>query len=136
MIYDKLVQARDEARRNKETREVGVLNTIIGECQRKERIERNGDYVTGDVACVSVLKKLKEASVFNMSHITDQDAVTAIMSEIEIIQRFLPVEMSVENLQAIASEHADLKSYMAFLKSNHAGTYDGKLASDVFKAKA
>jgi uncharacterized protein YqeY len=59
---------------------------------------------------------------------------TAFLNERGVLEQFLPLQLTELALQHIAKGQESMPAFMKFLKENHAGQYDGKLASTVAKA--
>lgn len=123
MLIDKIREDRDIARKNKDSDKVILLGTLIGE------IERNPNKDFSDVAVIASVKKfLNNYDSFGYK-------TPEIRKEIKIISSYLPRQLSREELVSLkeADNFASIKDWMAYLKNNHAGLYDGKMASEVFK---
>lgn len=111
-----------------------LLTTLIGEA---EMVGKNaGNRETTDTEVVAVIKKFvknanetQQAIRARVDH-RDESYVN-ICAEIEYLQSYLPQQLSEARLKEIATRHTSVADFMKFLKENHAGCYDGKLASNL-----
>jgi uncharacterized protein YqeY len=96
-----------------------------------------------EATIVSVLqtevKKRKESLDFAQQN-DRTDMIESLNTEIAVIEKFLPSQLNQEELEKIVagliegSPEANMGQIMGALKSEYAGQYDGKLASQVVKA--
>lgn len=141
MLMEKIRTDMITARKGTDTVARNLLITLYSEAQAVGKNKRNGD--TTDEEVVSVVKKFKanlEETVQLLIN-RNQDA-TAQQHEIQILSAYMPVQMTESDLEAavrvIVSDLGVtgakvMGQVMAELKARHAGTYDGKLASQVVK---
>lgn len=101
-----------------------LLRVVIGEFNRVDK-------VLSDDKATSILKKMVE----NAKEVGNEN-------EVVILQKYLPQQLSKDELTALISSIIEDYSYssvkdmgkiMASLKETHAGRYDGKLASEIVK---
>lgn len=84
------------------------------------------------------LKQRKESLEFAEKD-NREDEVSQLKTEIQIIENYLPSQMSEEQLSEIIKTFLDknaganIGQIMGHLKANYAGQYDGKLASTLAK---
>ena len=92
--------------------------------------------ITDEKVAATIVKFLKNAKA-NRELIKTSDA--KIEREIEILSAYLPQQMTEAELRAAIegfrrdNPGANVGGVMAFLKANHAGLYDGRLASQLAK---
>jgi uncharacterized protein YqeY len=152
MLIDRIRADQLAARKARDSVAAGLLTTLIGEATTVGEEEfraaaeaaRRDD---GDAVAVSVpitdekvtgtiVKFLKNAKA-NRELMKTSDAKTE--REIEILSAYLPQQMTEAELRAAIegfrrdNPGAGVGAVMAFLKANHAGLYDGKLASQLAK---
>lgn len=116
--------------KNPDKTELNLLRVIKGEIGRLEdaNTKLNDDKIT------SLLKKMVE----NLKQIpSDTSAI-----EIELIERYLPKQLSEDELSNIITSYMstndistikDMGKIMGFLKTNHSGQYDGNVANKIIK---
>jgi uncharacterized protein YqeY len=102
-----------------------ILRVVIGEFNREDKIIL-------DDSALKIIKKMYENAVeFGTSG-----------HEIDILEGYLPQQMDKLELKRVLMNHImnlnspsmkDMGSVMGFLKENHGGTYDGKLASTLVR---
>lgn len=111
-----------------------LYTTLLGEASI---IGKNaGNRETTDVEVVAVVKKFIKNIDETVQALTSrgQDAYV-YMQEKRALEAFLPSQLGEDQLRDIAASRAsDMPSFMKFLKENHAGRYDGKMASSVAKS--
>lgn len=111
-----------------------LYTTLLGEASIIGKNAGNRD--TNDVEVVAVVKKFIKNIDETVQALTSrgQDA-DAYNSEKKALEAFLPTQLGEDQLRDIAASRAsDMPSFMKYLKENHAGQYDGKLASTVAKS--
>ena len=122
------------------------LTTLIGEITFAEK---NSGAPLAEDKVVKIVRKYA-ANIREMrDHYELQDNIQALQKknilngELALVETFLPAELpqlSDEDLRLVvstfvaASPGAKMQDVMAFLKANHTGRYDGKVASAVVKA--
>jgi len=111
--------------------EVSLLTTLLGEASM---VGKNAGRETTDQEVVAVVKKFIKNIDETVSALTSrgQDAAS-FLAERTVLERFLPLQLTELALMNIAKNHKSMPEFMKFLKENHAGQYDGKLASIVAK---
>jgi uncharacterized protein YqeY len=86
----------------------------------------------------SEVKKRKESLEFATQN-DRSDMIESLKIEMALIEKFLPSQLSNEELAKIVSElkeqtpGANMGQIMGALKANYAGQYDGKAASQIVK---
>lgn len=100
-----------------------LLSVVIGEMDRVNK-------VLTDEQVISVVKKMIEGA-----------KTTNNLDEVAILEKYLPKQLSEEQLNGLISAlifsnnytAKDMGKIMSSLKESHAGQYDGKLASSLVK---
>ena len=113
-------------RKNKETLNAEILTTLIGEIETEEK--RNGIIFSDDDVIKVVQKFIKNINQTLAVHPTD-----ILKYEKAFLEKYLPKQLSEEELKIIASDFKIVGEYMKFLKQNYSGKYDSKFAMEVFK---
>lgn len=112
-------------------KEASLLTTLLGEASM---VGKNANRETTDAEVVAVVKKFIKNIDETISALTshNQDA-SAYLTEKSVLEQFLPLQLTELALKHIAEKHKSMPEFMKFLKENHTGQYDGKLASSVAK---
>lgn len=135
------LKARKEG--NKAT--ASVLSVVIGSLENKANINKDGVKFVDDDVAISVLKSiLKNINEFivlaekETSNI-ETSVIEKLKNEKSIIESFLPVKLTEDELREIISEFIafnekskhTIKDIMTFLRTTYTNLYDGKTASDI-----
>lgn len=119
--------------RNKELS--AFLSSLVGDIESKA-VTASGRVELLDEHVVATLKSyekkgLENLSIENLSPILKNQ----VHNELEVIYKYLPVQLSAEKLREIFSEldTSNLGLMMKHLKENYSGSYDGALASKIAK---
>lgn len=127
------------ARKNKDAVAADLLGTLIGEAVKEGKAVENRDPTDAEI--LKIAAKFKKDARETRDHQAKHGGDTSKTDrEIEILDRYLPTQMSEDDLKAAidgfvaANPGANMGTVMAFLKSNHGGLYDGKAASGLVKA--
>jgi uncharacterized protein YqeY len=137
MLFERLQKESLEARKARDTVRAGVLTTAIS--QVKALAIDDGHRAPNDADVLKVVRQFLKACEENLALAAQgkMDAARAEQYRIEkdVLLSFLPQQMSAEELKdAIAKSGAkNIGEAMKYLKANHDGQYDGKLASQVAK---
>lgn len=140
-LLDNIKQDQRAARilsRSEDNRvKANVLTTLLSEASKPGFNDGKRDSTDEEVVavCKKFIKNLEEVQAVNHNEITAQ--------EIVIVSEYLPSQLSEEELDSIveqfvisqkaAGENPNIGGVMKFLKTNHSGLYDGKLASTLAK---
>lgn len=91
---------------------------------------KNG-FVIDDKKIISILKKAKSDAESNFKRVNDDK----FNKEIEIYDKFIPKQMSSEEIKKVIQENnfSNIGQAMGFFKQNFSGQYDGKLVSSIVK---
>lgn len=146
MILEKIKNASLAARKAKEALAATLLTTLYSEAVNVGK--NNGNRDTTDAEAVAVVKKFLKGVDETISYLEktggdNATALTTARSEKEILECYLPSQLSELELQKIVGTLAtDLPDrgpkqmgvLMKQLKEKYEGQYDGALASKVIKA--
>lgn len=147
-MIDQLRADQLAARKEKDADKAGLLTSLVSEAamvgKNKGNRESTDEEVIGTIR--KFLKNAEETAALLTKNAPSSDGMTAeetplrkVNREIRLLQAYLPQQMDEHRLRAVitafktANAGANMGSVMKFLKENHAGTYDGKLASTVAK---
>lgn len=141
MLIDQIKSESLSARRSK-LASSGVLTTLLGELATKEKTFNPARALT-DEEIVAVIKKfiknLDEALVAVERLAPERRGAERdkLMAEKAALEGFLPQQIGEAEIEAVArrevSAGATLGGVMSVLKTQYAGRYDGKLASEIVK---
>ena len=125
------IKQKQIAARKAASAEASLLTTLLGEAAM---VGKNAGRETTDQEVVAVVKKFIKNIDETVSALSSrgQDAAS-FLAERSVLERFLPLQLTELALVNIAQNHKSMPEFMKFLKENHAGQYDGKLASIVAK---
>lgn len=125
------IKQKQIAARKAGSAEASLLTTLLGE---SAMVGKNAGRETTDHEVVAVVKKFIKNIDETVSALSSrgQDAAS-FLAERSILERFLPLQLTELALVNIAQNRKSMPEFMKFLKENHAGQYDGKLASIVAK---
>ncbi len=111
-----------------------LYTTLLGEASA---VGKNaGNRETTDAEVVAVVKKfiknidetISALAARNMDH-------SVFTAERVALEQFLPIQLSESDLRDIATTKAtSMPDFMKYLKENHPGQYDGKMASAIAKS--
>jgi len=140
-VIEKLKQDQLQARKEKNKFLSGILTTLIGEIISVGK--NNGNRETTNDEAVKVIEKFKKNAEQTCTLMADSGAdskeMESYIEEISIYNSYLPKQMNTEELTSLIKDIIDHDSQinmgkiMKFLKSQYAGQYDGKEASQIAK---
>lgn len=137
------------ARKARDEEAIGVLNPLLGEAARKGKDAGNRESTPEEVQ--AVVKKFLDGARETQKILAaqpqppgagltaEQTPLRKINREIQILEGYMPQQMAEgelrEQLQVFQQRNPEAKmgEYMAFLKTNFAGRYDGKQANGLVK---
>lgn len=133
VLADELAQAM----KAREAQRVLVLRGVMA-AAKNLKVERRGAALDeGDLVQLvrRELKQREEAEAYAAKAGRD-DLVAQNREERAILERFVPAMLDADRLEAVVREliaggAANLGAVMAALRAQHAGQYDGKLASEI-----
>ena len=143
-MKEQLLQDLKEAMKNKDTLmkdTITMLRAAILQVEKDNLKTLNDDEICGIVA--KEVKKRKE-SVAEYENAGRQDIADNLKREIEILSKYLPEQLSQEEIakmveEAIAESGAtsprDMGKVMGILRPKTQGKADGKVVSDIVKEK-
>lgn len=143
-MKEQLLQDLKEAMKNKDTLmkdTITMLRAAILQVEKDNLKTLNDDEICGIVA--KEVKKRKE-SVTEYENAGRQDIADNLKREIEILSKYLPEQLSEEEIakmvdEAIAESGAasprDMGKVMGILRPKTQGKADGKVVSDIVKEK-
>ena len=121
----------------------GPLSALLGEIGTKEKTFSPARPIT-DAEAVAIVRKFLNGIEESLAAVKDlggeriENERAKLLAEKAKFESYLPVQMSEEAIRAVAEARKaageGMGQIMAYLKANHAGAYDGGLASKVVKA--
>jgi uncharacterized protein YqeY len=141
MLIERIRNDMMVARKGTDTIAKSLLVTLYSEAQRVGKDKRNG--ATTDEEVMGVIRKFaaNAEETQRLLQARGQNTINQTR-ELELLITYLPTQMTQGGLESavrlIVSELGlsgakAMGAVMAELKTRHAGTYDGKLASQVVK---
>jgi hypothetical protein len=142
-LLDTIKAAQLQARKVRNPVATALLTTLIGEAVNVGK--SNGNRDTTDSEVMAVIKKFIANATETMAAVKDlPQEVTKAMTEIAILQSFLPQQLSAMDLEAAidasivlnsAVSIKDMGKVMKSLKEKYDGQFDGGAASAIIKKK-
>lgn len=140
-ILDTIKADAIAARKARDAGTASVLTSLIGEvetkCTGNAAIKGPADV---DAALLATIKKFIDGAHEMIEKGSGRpDIVAQSQAEIAVLERYRPKQMSEAELRDIvqafrgANPDAKMGDYMAMLKRDHGGQYDGRMASTVVK---
>jgi uncharacterized protein YqeY len=129
------------ARKSRDAVASGLLTALVGEAAMIGKTD--GDRETTDAEVMALITKFLKNAEITQKALVERGEPTSIAQgerEIAILKGYRPSQMSEDDLrtaiEGFKAQNPDAKmgDVMGFLKANHGGLYDGKLASQVTKA--
>lgn len=137
MLFERMQKESLEARKARDTVRASVLTTAMS--QIKALAIDDGHRAVTDADVTKVVKQFLKSVEENLALATQgkMDATRAEQFKVEkdILLSYLPQQMSADELKAAIKKSGatNMGEAMKYLKANHDGGYDGKLASTVAK---
>lgn len=146
MLRDDLQNSLKEAMKQRDTKTVNAVRLIIAGQKEKDveargkGLEKAGDDVL--LAMMQTMIKQRNESVRIYKENGREDLAAKELDEIEVISRFLPKQMSTEEIEAAVKDAVaqtgatgikDMGKVMGALKGKYAGQMDFGAASAVIK---
>lgn len=139
MLIEKIQKLSLEARKKRDTEKAGVLTTLLSQVKTEAINSGDRDKIE-DSDVIKVIRQFLKSVNENLAlakegKISDEMAAKYKMEK-EVLETFLPKQLTKEELQKILTEAApqNLGEAMKYLKSHYDGRYDGKMASEVAKS--
>lgn len=122
-IYENIKSDINVYRKAKNSWATTVLSTMAGE------IERSASKNATDTTSISLIKK-------TISNLKELPQTMETEDEIDLLSNYVPEQLDEVTLGTIFEDKkfGSIKDWMAHLKENYSGQYDGKLASAVFNS--
>lgn len=154
MLIDTIKNDQVAARKIRNTLAATLLTTLLGEAnmvaKNAQRDTPTDEEVTvvlkkflkGNAETQAIIHKAVAAQEdHNHAYIssTIMDKLTAALEEQKILESYLPKQLSegeliqIVSAAILAGTAINVGALMGFLKANHAGKYDGKVASTAIK---
>lgn len=129
MLVDQLKKARMTAMKERNMITKSILTTLLGE------LEGNAKRTQCEISDDMVIKTSKKFVASNLEVIGLGNSVDQLTKENIVLGAFIPTQLSEDELHTIIAgiEATNLGAVMQYLKANHDGCYDGKLASGIAK---
>lgn len=137
MLFERMQKESLEARKARDTAKASVLTTAMS--QVKAIAIDDGHRAPNDADVTKVVRQFLKSVEENLALAAQgkMDATRAEQFKIEkdLLMTYLPQQMSADELtDALKKSGAtNIGEAMKYLKANHDGLYDGKLASTVAK---
>lgn len=133
LIIDSLKIQQLQARKNRDSATALTLSTVIGEI---ETLAKSGKGEMNDAVVTTVIKKFLK----NIDETLKLVPSEHLEHEKKLLESFLPRQITEAELDAvidklIAEGNTNIGDAMKALKNQHAGTYDGAVASRLLKDK-
>ncbi len=148
MLRNSLNDALKEAMRNKDKQAISTLRLILAALKDRDIAARGeGSEAIGEEAVLEMLQKMirqRRDSIEMYEKAGRTELAEREQSEIDVIEKFLPKQMSAEEIEKIVEDLIaelgvdsikDMGKVMGALKSKYAGKMDFGKASGVVKAK-
>jgi uncharacterized protein len=137
MLFERMQKESLEARKARDQARASVLTTIIAQVKGMAIDDGHRAVDEADVTKVvrQFLKSVDENLALAAQGKMDASRSEQFKHEKEILLSYLPQQMSADALkEAIKKSGAtNIGEAMKYLKQNHDGLYDGKLASGIIK---
>jgi uncharacterized protein YqeY len=132
-LLDKIREDQLLARKTGAGAKALLLTTLIGEAAMIGK--NNGNRPTTDEETIKVINKFIKNNAEFLSKITDEKKKLALNLEQEILNGYLPKQLTTEEMREhitslkLTQPNLNLGSIMSFFKKNFAGLYDGRVLS-------
>lgn len=137
MLFERMQKESLEARKARDTVKASVLTTAISQIKALAIDDGHRAVTEADVLKIvrQFLKGVEENLALAQQGKMDATRAEAFKIEKEILLSYLPQQMSADDLKAALKKSGatNIGEAMKYLKANHDGQYDGKLASTVAK---
>lgn len=125
----KLKIDRNTFRKNHETFNVRILTTLIGELENLEKTKSNFNDDDVDKVIKKFIKNINELLNKNVGD------STLLKYEKAFLLKYLPTQISEEELKKLVTNFNTLKDFMIYLNKNHKNSFDSDDAIKVFNLK-
>lgn len=137
MLFERMQKESLEARKARDATKASVLTTALA--QIKAIAIDDGHRAVKDDDVIKIVRQFLKAVEENLALAAQgkMDALRADQFKIErdVLLSYLPQQMDADALKAaiVKSGAKNIGDIMKYLKTNHDGAYDGKLASQIAK---
>lgn len=137
MLFERMQKESLEARKARDAVKAGVLTTALA--QVKAIAIDDGHRAPNDADVLKVVRQFLKSCEENLALATQgkMDATRAEQFKVEkeVLLSYLPQQMSADDIRAAVKKSGatNIGEAMKYLKANHDGQYDGKLASEIIK---
>lgn len=128
-LIEQIQYDRQAARVAKDELRAMILTVAVGEVERL----RGKEAIT-DERVIAIIKKMIEDNK-QVVQVTGNDVIRRnALLEIAILEAYLPQQLTAGDVAYIivSNDFTSIKELMAFMKTNYAGRYDGKMVSQLF----
>jgi uncharacterized protein YqeY len=144
-MIDKIKKDLQEAQKAKEELKVSTLRLLLGAIKNFEIAKQGTSYVASDEEIASVVKKevrQRKEAIEQFKAGGRNDLVEKETKELEILQKYLPEQLSEEEIQKLVDEKiketgarspADIGKVMGVLSGELKGKADMSLVSSIVK---
>ena len=141
MLFEKLKVDYLQARKDKNTPVINVLSTMIGDLEKGLKMGDDGKKIPSpDATVISLFKaEIKTIDDKVLPHVEEHTtAWDEVMKERQILESYLPKQLDENEiltaiLLAMNLGATDVGGINKFLKSQHEGRYDGKVANQLIQ---
>ncbi len=136
-LMDKLRADQLQVRKDRDAAATGLLSALIAHAAKTGKDKGNREPT--DEETIAAIKYFMEKAIETKAALPVGEAMNKTLREIQILNGYMPEQMTAEELRFVvvnfrtAVPTAGIGEIMKHLKANHAGQYDGKLASTVAK---
>ena len=133
-LIDKIRADQLQARKERNTPAIMLLTTLIGEAMIIGK--NDGGRETNDTEVISVIKKFLKGVNETIPLVTSEAKLSLLNIEKTLLEGYLPQQYGVGEIKTIIM-NAEIAPFnkgnvMKFMKTYHAGMYDGSVLSKVF----
>ena len=138
MLYDEIKKANVQAMKDKDVVARSFYSVFLNKIKLREIDKRTtgGELVDGDIVNIlqKTLKELEEEKV-NYEKVGNSDEVEKIAKQMVIAEKYLPKQMSDEEIKAeiLALADRSIPNVMKHFKANFNGKCDMKKVQEVLK---
>jgi len=138
MLYEEIKKANVQAMKDKDAVARSFYSVFLNKIKLREIDKRTtgGELVDGDIVNIlqKTLKELEEEKV-NYEKVGNQEEVEKIAKQMAIAEKYLPKQMSEEEIKAEILSLADrsIPNVMKHFKANFNGKCDMKKVQEVLK---
>lgn len=138
MLYEEIKKANVQAMKDKDAVARSFYSVFLNKIKLREIDKRTtgGELVDGDIVNIlqKTLKELEEEKV-NYEKVGNQEEVEKIAKQMTIAEKYLPKQMSEEEIKAEILSLADrsIPNVMKHFKANFNGKCDMKKVQEVLK---